>query len=101
MLDHDAHFAEPPSADAVSAAAPGGILGDLPVRLRVALNEVKLPIQTIAALRPGSVLTLPIVGDSVAVEVLADDLPIAEGRLVAVGDAYGVLIDRLREGRGL
>ncbi len=91
--------AEPPldPADA-PAMSPASMAADLPVRLRVVLPEVKLPLKAVAALRPGATISLPTLGEDLPVEILADQTPIAWGRLVALGDAYGVLVDRLREG---
>ena len=83
-----------PADHAAPATAPD--LGALTVRLRVALGEVRLPLKTLSQLRPGSVVALPGEGEDLAVELLADDRAIATGRLVSLGDAYGVLVDKVR-----
>lgn len=90
--------AEPMSFAPRDDAAPsdGVALDTLTVRLRVALGEVRLPLKTLSGLRPGAVLTLPGAQEHLHVEVLAEDQPIASGRLVSLGDAYGVLVDEVR-----
>jgi len=83
-----------PADHAAPTTAPD--FGALTVRLRVALGEVRLPLKTLSQLRPGSVVALPGEGEDLAVELLADDRAIATGRLVSLGDAYGVLVDKVR-----
>jgi len=62
------------------------------------LGEASLPLSELAGLRPGSTVVLGgLASDAVAV-LLAGDHPIATGKLVAVGEAYGVLIERLAKG---
>jgi type III secretion system YscQ/HrcQ family protein len=83
--------AAPPDTSPVAPA-------DLPVTLRVMLGEASLPLSELAGLRPGSTVVLGGSSrDSTAV-LLAGDHPIATGRLVAVGEAYGVLIEQLAKG---
>ena len=90
--------AEPMSFAPRHAAAGGVALDTLTVRLRVALGEVRLPLKTLAGLQPGAVVTLPGDDQDLRVELLAEDQPIATGRLVSLGDAYGVLVDEVRAG---
>ena len=90
--------AEPMSFAPREAAAGGVALDTLTVRLRVALGEVRLPLKTLAGLQPGAVVTLPGDDQDLRVELLAEDQPIATGRLVSLGDAYGVLVDEVRAG---
>lgn len=71
---------------------------DLPVPLRVMLGEVSLPLSELARLRPGSTVVLSGPARDAAAILLAGERPIATGRLVAVGDAYGVLIEQLATG---
>lgn len=71
---------------------------DLPVALRVMLGEVSLPLSDLTGLRPGSTVVLGGVARDKSVVLLAGDHPIATGRLVAVGEAYGVLIEQLAKG---
>ena len=87
---------QPAQADVPEASpmAPA----DLPVALRVMLGEASLPLSELAGLRPGSTVVLGgSAKDAVAV-LLAGDHPIATGKLVAVGEAYGVLIEQLAQG---
>ena len=81
--------AEPQAAPATDA---------LTIRLGVELGEVRLSLKALSALRPGSVLTLPAGGDDLVVELKADGQHLATGRLVSLGDAYGVVVDSVRAG---
>lgn len=72
--------------------------GDLPVALRVMLGEASLPLSDLTGLRPGSTVVLGGSAKDTAAVLLAGDHPIATGRLVAVGEAYGVLIEQLATG---
>ncbi len=87
--------------DAHEAAATGGeplsAPGDLPVRLTFELVAVELPLAEVAALAPGAVVRIPAAGDSPAVVVVAGGARLARGRLVAVGDGYGVIIDEVAD----
>ena len=71
---------------------------DLPVPLRVLLGEVSLPLSELARLRPGSTVVLSGPARDAAAILLAGERPIATGRLVAVGEAYGLLIEHLATG---
>ena len=71
---------------------------DLPVSLRVMLGEVSLPLSELARLRPGSTVVLGGPARDAAAILLAGERPIATGRLVAVGEAYGLLIEHLATG---
>lgn len=93
-----------PPADAVLApeispveAAPI-TPADLPVPLRVMLGEVSLPLSELAGLRPGSTVVLGGSARDATAILLAGERPIATGRLVAVGEAYGLLIEHLATG---
>jgi type III secretion protein Q len=68
---------------------------DLPVTLRVALGEVTLTVAQLAALRPGSTVTLEVPPAEARAVLLAGERPVAAGRLVALGEAYGLVIDSL------
>lgn len=92
----------PMSDLAVSAAidpAPdptgGAALADLPVTLRVALGEVTLTAAQLAGLRPGSTVTLDVPPGEARATLLAGDRPVAGGKLVALGEAYGLVIDKV------
>jgi len=116
MLETAARPAEAPASEAaptpapVSAAEPMSFaprplqpaealaLDAVAVRLRVALGDVRLPLRTLSGLRPGSVVTLPGDGQDLQVVLMAEDQRIATGRLVSLGDAYGVLVDEVRAG---
>jgi type III secretion protein Q len=82
------------SPDAASPIAPA----NLPVALRVMLGEASLPLSELVGLRPGSTVVLGGSARDTTAVLLAGDHPIATGRLVAVGEAYGVLIEHLAKG---
>jgi len=71
---------------------------DLPVALKVMLGEASLPLSELTGLRPGSTVVLGGSAWDTTAVLLAGDHPIATGRLVAVGEAYGVLIEQLAKG---
>ncbi len=81
----------------VQGGAPQGAvpIDQLPVNLRVVIGQVTTSVSALAQLQEGSTLLLPDLEDSPRVTVLAEDRAIAEGRLMAVGEAYGVLIERI------
>lgn len=86
------------SARVEAAASPDPAIlatADLPVTLRVALGEVTLTVAQLAALRPGSTVALEVPAAEVRAVLLAGDRPVAAGRLVALGEAYGLVIDSL------
>ena len=64
----------------------------LPLTLRIAGGSCTLA--ELASLAPGSVLPLGIEGATIPVSVEAGGAEVARGELVAIGDAYGVLITR-------
>lgn len=82
--------------DDPEAAAPvldAAALAALDVPVTVALEPLNLPLASLAALQPGSVLECPAAGGaSLPVRLLVADRTVATGELVVVGDAYGVLI---------
>ena len=71
---------------------------NLPVALRVMLGEASLPLSELTGLRPGSTVVLGGSARDTRAVLLAGDHPIATGKLVAVGEAYGVLIEQLAKG---
>lgn len=91
----------PMSDFAVSAAVepsspdPAVLAADLPVTLRVALGEVTLTTAQLASLRPGATVTLDVPPAEARAVLLAGDRPVASGRLVALGEAYGLVIDKV------
>lgn len=94
MNDVEATLSPPGETPAPSAGPPR----EWPVRIRVALPQLKVTLGALAALRPGAVLGLEgLGGGDPPVEVLADEVVVARGRLVALGEAYGVLVDEVAE----
>ncbi len=89
---NDANEAAPTEGGPLSAP------GNLPVRLSFELSGVEVTLAEVAALAPGAVLATPSAGDSPAVTITAGGARLARGRLVALGDGYGVVIDEVAEG---
>jgi len=67
----------------------------LPVRLKVICGEITVSLRQLADLGPGCVLDLES-ADLLRVELRAEDLTVAEGQLVALGDGYGVLVEQVQ-----
>lgn len=78
------------------AAALGNIMR-IPVTLKVVIGSATLPVSTLAALEPGSLVKLDRgVGDKV--DVVANGRVIARGEIVVLDEAgarYGVSIDEI------
>jgi type III secretion system YscQ/HrcQ family protein len=89
-----AETAAPDTSPGAAPIAPA----DLPVALKVMLGEASLPLSELTGLRPGSTVVLGGSARDTTAVLLAGDHPIATGRLVAVGEAYGVLIEHLAKG---
>jgi flagellar motor switch/type III secretory pathway protein FliN len=68
---------------------------DLPVRLQLVIAQLQVPFGELGGLAPGCVIAVPSAGAELQVALTADSVPLATGRLVALGDGYGVLVDRL------
>lgn len=102
-LEESAMTASPMDAVVQPAEAAGPDIppvapADLPVVLRVMLGETSLPLSELTGLRPGSTVVLGGSARDTHAVLLAGDHPIATGKLVAVGEAYGVLIEQLAKG---
>lgn len=85
-------FAPRPAEPQTDAVSTDGLM----IRLGVELGEVRLSLKALSSLRPGSVVALEGQGEDLIVELRADGQPLATGRLVSLGDAYGVLVDSVR-----
>jgi Type III flagellar switch regulator (C-ring) FliN C-term len=81
-----------------AVAAPDAAALELPVTVRIA--GAAMAVADLARLGPGAVLPLPGAPGQVVVTVLAGGAPIGTGTLVAIGDGYGVLFDRVFSGAG-
>ncbi len=83
-----------PTEDAAPDAAPVAP-ADLPVPLKVLLGEASLPLSELAGLRPGSTVVLAGPREDAPAVLLAGERAIARGRLVPVGEAWGVLVETI------
>jgi flagellar motor switch/type III secretory pathway protein FliN len=68
---------------------------DVPVRLQIEFAELSASVSDLLALAPGYVLPLTTEEPEIHVQVTAGGLWLASGQLVALGDGYGVLVDRV------
>lgn len=65
--------------------------------VEVVIDGGAIPVGRLAALRPGSIVELPAAGASLPVELRASGVRIGRGELVAVGEAYGVMLTDVAE----
>jgi flagellar motor switch/type III secretory pathway protein FliN len=93
---------EPPTAGAApdgSASAPqidrGVAVGALPVRLGFTAGHLSLPFAALADVGAGFVFELGKQLDDQVITIEANDVPIALGELVVIGDLVGVRITRM------
>lgn len=71
-----------------------------PVHLHVRLPQWTEQAGRIERLMPGDTLTLPPLDAQTTVELMADNLPLARGRLILLGDAVAFLIEQVGIGGG-
>ncbi len=81
-----------PTAPSEQAAS---FVRNLPVKLCMTIGDFKLPLRELSALAPGAVLEAPSRGQDLQVDIMADCVRIAVGRLVALGPGYGVIIEHV------
>jgi type III secretion system YscQ/HrcQ family protein len=91
MADDKATSNATPSA----AGVPGVEVGAIPVRLSFSAGGVMLPFEALRRIAPGYVFELGKRLDDQAIAIHANDVPIAVGELVAIGDLIGVRITRM------
>ena len=85
-----------PDADPSPAAASAPPEWDaLSVPACIEIDGGLLSAQDVAGLAAGSVLPLPQTGGTLRVRVVAGGATIGSGELVAVGEGFGVLFDRV------
>lgn len=70
------------------------LIRNIPVRIRAILGRSRLPIETILRLGPGSIVELDTL-DGEPIEILANDILIAKGEVVVVGEQFGVRITEI------
>jgi flagellar motor switch/type III secretory pathway protein FliN len=87
MSDHDSPLPKP-SDRAVDPAT-------LPVTLRFIAGRTTVPFGALADVAPGFVFELDRPLDDQVITVLANEVPIAQGELVTLGDLLGVRISRM------
>jgi len=79
---------------------PGmGVLQGVKVKLRAVAGEATLTVQELMALREDAILKLDRPVDQ-PIDVLLDSQVVARGRLVAVGDEFGVLVTEIAKSAG-
>lgn len=65
----------------------------LPVAVTVSLGDVAVPLSQLTGLQPGATLAFPDLRDDLPVSLSSAGRAFARGRLVSLGQAYGVIID--------
>lgn len=70
------------------------LLSNVPVRLLVRLGSRAMTVSEVLGLSRGSLVVLPVAVDE-PVEVLVDDIPVARGEVVVVGERLGLRITQL------
>ena len=70
------------------------LIRNIPVKVRAILGRSRLPIETILRLGPGSIVELDTL-DGEPIEILANDILIAKGEVVVVGEQFGVRITEI------
>jgi len=70
-------------------------VGAIPVRLTFSAGGVMLPFEALRRIAPGYVFELGKRLDDQAIAIHANDVPVAVGELVAIGDLIGVRITRM------
>lgn len=77
-----------------SAAPP---FEGITVPLAIEVAGIEVPLRRLQAVRQGAVLPLAGEQGRLSVRIRAGSQAIATGRIVAIGDGYGVLVERLVE----
>lgn len=67
----------------------------VPVTLRFTVGRTSIPFGALADVAPGFVFELDKPLDDQVITILANDVPVAHGELVTLGDLIGVRISRL------
>ncbi|NLJ24843.1 MAG: flagellar motor switch phosphatase FliY [Firmicutes bacterium] len=70
------------------------LIRNIPVKVRAILGRSRLPIETILRLGPGSIVELDTL-DGEPIEILANDVLIAKGEVVVVGEQFGVRLTEI------
>ena len=70
------------------------LIRNIPVKVRAILGRSRLPIESILRLGPGSIVELDTM-DGEPIEVYANDVLVAKGEVVVVGEQFGVRITEI------
>ena len=87
----------PPSVETNVSAAPDRAIdpASLPVKLRFTVGHTSIPFGVLSDVAPGFVFELDKPLDDQVVTIHVNDVPIAHGELVTLGDLLGVRISRM------
>lgn len=87
----------PAAAEPKAPAAPDRAVdpASLPVALRFTVGRTSIPFGALADVAPGFVFELDKPLDDQMITIFANDIPIAHGELVTLGDLVGVRISRM------
>jgi flagellar motor switch/type III secretory pathway protein FliN len=99
LIEGDTMSDSPAPADAMSpgtpTSAPNVQIGAVPVRLMFSAGRVTLPYGALADIGPGYVFELDKRLDDRTITMYANDVPVAVGELVTIGDLVGVRLTRM------
>jgi type III secretion protein Q len=73
----------------------GSELQDVRLPIRMEIDGIPVSIAELALLGPGSTLQVPAVGGVLQVRLFAGQTAFGTGEIVAIGDGYGVMIDKI------
>jgi len=83
-----------PAAEAMPRPLPTDSLDDIELVTTFELEERRLSLAELRALRPGTVLELAQPLNQAVIRILANGMPVGEGHLIAVGNRLGVRVSR-------
>lgn len=83
-----------PGAEAAARPLPADSLDDIELVTTFELEERRLSLAELRALRPGTVFELAQPINQAVIRILANGMPVGEGHLIAVGNQLGVRISR-------
>lgn len=85
-------------ADDVTHDSTEAATDRIPIPLHVRLPSWTAAFGTVERMMPGDIVPLPRLDSDTPVVLMAGELPLAHGRLILIGEAVALLIDRLQDG---
>ena len=88
------HSGTPSGTEGPARALPADSLDDIELVTTFELEERRLSLAELRALRPGTVMELAQPLNQAVIRILANGTPVGEGHLIAVGNRLGVRVSR-------